>query len=206
MILAGQAGIAGHHTIGEGARIAAQAGVFGDVPAGETWSGYPARPHREALRAQAAMFRLPSLIRALERLIGRSRRDGRGLMRRTIAPARRRVERHRSAPRRRRARSRSGRRASGAGIVFRAARSRGRAADSGARVAVPADGAAHAARARSRTRCTRWSTCSPRWRALEIDDLVDLARRAGAADPGRQRGAVLRGAARGGDRASSRAA
>jgi UDP-3-O-[3-hydroxymyristoyl] glucosamine N-acyltransferase len=69
-ILAGQAGISGHHTIGKGARLAAQAGVFGDVPPGETWSGYPARPHRESLRAQAAMFRLPSLIRALERLVG----------------------------------------------------------------------------------------------------------------------------------------
>jgi len=68
-ILAGQAGIAGHHTIGRGARLAAQAGAFGDIPAGETWSGYPARPHREALRAQAAMFRLPSLIRGLERLL-----------------------------------------------------------------------------------------------------------------------------------------
>jgi UDP-3-O-[3-hydroxymyristoyl] glucosamine N-acyltransferase len=45
--------------------------VFGDVPAGETWSGYPARPHREALRAQAAMFRLPSIMRALERLVGK---------------------------------------------------------------------------------------------------------------------------------------
>jgi len=69
-IIAGQAGIAGHQTIGKGARVAAQAGVFGDVPAGETWSGYPARPHREALRAQAAMFRLPSILRALERLVG----------------------------------------------------------------------------------------------------------------------------------------
>jgi UDP-3-O-[3-hydroxymyristoyl] glucosamine N-acyltransferase len=69
-ILAGQVGIAGHHTIGAGARLAAQAGVFGDVPAGETWSGYPARPHREALRAQAAMFKLPSLLRGLERLLG----------------------------------------------------------------------------------------------------------------------------------------
>jgi UDP-3-O-[3-hydroxymyristoyl] glucosamine N-acyltransferase len=69
-ILAGQAGIAGHVTIGAGARVAAQAGVFGDMPAGATWSGYPARPHREALRAQAAMFRLPKLIRALERLLG----------------------------------------------------------------------------------------------------------------------------------------
>jgi len=70
-ILAGQVGVSGHITIGRGARLAAQAGVFGSIPAGETWSGYPARPHREALRAQAAMFKLPSLIRALERLVER---------------------------------------------------------------------------------------------------------------------------------------
>ncbi len=69
-ILAGQVGVAGHLTIGRGARLAGRAGVFGDIPAGETWSGYPARPHREALRAQAALFKLPSLIRALERLVG----------------------------------------------------------------------------------------------------------------------------------------
>jgi UDP-3-O-[3-hydroxymyristoyl] glucosamine N-acyltransferase len=68
-ILAGQVGISGHHTIGAGARLAAQAGVFGDIPAGETWSGYPARPHREALRAQAALFKLPALLRGLERLL-----------------------------------------------------------------------------------------------------------------------------------------
>lgn len=74
VILAGQVGISGHHSIGTGARLAAQAGVFGDIPAGETWSGYPARPHRDALRAQAALFRLPRLLRALERLVGE--RDG----------------------------------------------------------------------------------------------------------------------------------
>jgi UDP-3-O-[3-hydroxymyristoyl] glucosamine N-acyltransferase len=72
-ILAGQVGIAGHVTIGKGARLAAQAGIFGSIPPGETWSGYPARPHKEALRAQAAMFKLPSLIRALERLVERER-------------------------------------------------------------------------------------------------------------------------------------
>jgi len=69
VILAGQVGVSGHHTIGTGARLAAQAGVFGDVPAGATWSGYPARPHREALRAQAALFKLPGLLRRIERLL-----------------------------------------------------------------------------------------------------------------------------------------
>jgi UDP-3-O-[3-hydroxymyristoyl] glucosamine N-acyltransferase len=68
-ILAGQAGISGHLTIGAGARVAAQAGVFGDIPAGETWSGYPARPHREALRASAALFKLAGMMRRLEKLL-----------------------------------------------------------------------------------------------------------------------------------------
>jgi UDP-3-O-[3-hydroxymyristoyl] glucosamine N-acyltransferase len=71
----GQAGIKGHISIGDGATIAAQAGVFGDIPAGTTVSGYPARPHKEALRAQAGLFRLPALmkrLRAVERaLFGR---------------------------------------------------------------------------------------------------------------------------------------
>jgi UDP-3-O-[3-hydroxymyristoyl] glucosamine N-acyltransferase len=69
-ILAGQVGVSGHHDIGDGARLAAQAGVFGDIPAGETWSGYPARPHRESLRAHAALFRLAGLMKQIERLIG----------------------------------------------------------------------------------------------------------------------------------------
>jgi len=68
-ILAGQVGLQGHITVGARARIGGQAGVLGDVPRGETWSGYPARPHREALRSQAALFKLPGLIRELERLV-----------------------------------------------------------------------------------------------------------------------------------------
>ena len=68
-VLAGQAGISGHLAIGEGARIAAQAGVFGNVPGGETWSGYPARPHRESLRASGALFKLPELLKKIERLL-----------------------------------------------------------------------------------------------------------------------------------------
>ncbi len=68
-ILGGQAGTRGHLEIGDRARIAAQAGVFGDVPAGETWSGYPARPHRESLRASAALFKLAGMIKRIERLL-----------------------------------------------------------------------------------------------------------------------------------------
>jgi len=69
--LAGQVGIAGHLTVGSRAILAAQAGVISDVPAGETWSGYPARPHREALRSSAALFRLAALMKRLERLLDR---------------------------------------------------------------------------------------------------------------------------------------
>jgi UDP-3-O-[3-hydroxymyristoyl] glucosamine N-acyltransferase len=73
-ILAGQAGVGGHLTIGAGARIGGQAGVFGDVPAGETWSGYPARPHRESLRASAALLKLAGMMKGLERLLAREER------------------------------------------------------------------------------------------------------------------------------------
>jgi UDP-3-O-[3-hydroxymyristoyl] glucosamine N-acyltransferase len=72
-VVAGQAGIAGHVTIGDGARVAGQAGVIGDMPAGETWSGYPARPHKESLRASAALFRLSPILKHLERLVEREK-------------------------------------------------------------------------------------------------------------------------------------
>lgn len=70
--LGGQVGVSGHVEIGPGATLAAQAGVFGDLPGGAIYSGYPARPHKESLRAQANLFRLPKLIKriqALERAI-----------------------------------------------------------------------------------------------------------------------------------------
>lgn len=69
-VIGGQVGIQGHVLIGSRARIGAQAGVLGDVPAGETWSGYPARPHRESLRAHAALFKLGKMLRRIEKLVG----------------------------------------------------------------------------------------------------------------------------------------
>lgn len=50
VIFGGQAGIGDHIRIGEGARVAGGAGVLADIPAGETWSGYPAKPLRQSLR------------------------------------------------------------------------------------------------------------------------------------------------------------
>ncbi|CAN5299156.1 UDP-3-O-(3-hydroxymyristoyl)glucosamine N-acyltransferase [soil metagenome] len=79
-VLGGQAGFGGHLHVGDGARVGAQAGVTRDVAAGETVSGYPARPHREALRMQAEVARLPKLVqrlRAVERSVaGDDGRDG----------------------------------------------------------------------------------------------------------------------------------
>ncbi|MDX1660547.1 MAG: UDP-3-O-(3-hydroxymyristoyl)glucosamine N-acyltransferase [Gemmatimonadota bacterium] len=72
-VLGGQAGITGHVTIGAGARIGGQAGVIGDVPEGEEFSGYPARPHREQLRAHALFARLPELFDRLKALEGAPR-------------------------------------------------------------------------------------------------------------------------------------
>jgi UDP-3-O-[3-hydroxymyristoyl] glucosamine N-acyltransferase len=77
VVIGGQAGIAGHLTIGDGARIGAQAGVTADIAAGQTVSGYPARPHREALRAQASLFKLPALVERLRNLERRLDRDDR---------------------------------------------------------------------------------------------------------------------------------
>ena len=66
--LGGQSGFQGHITVGAGARVGAQAGVTASVAPGETVSGYPARPHREALRAQAALFRLPELVKRIREI------------------------------------------------------------------------------------------------------------------------------------------
>ena len=68
VVLGGQAGIQGHIEIGAGARVGGQAGVTGSVAAGETVSGYPARPHRDVLRVQALTLRLPELFRRLREL------------------------------------------------------------------------------------------------------------------------------------------
>ena len=55
--LGGRVGVADHMEIGAGARLAAAAGVMSNVPAGETWGGFPARPLRQWLRDMAWLGR-----------------------------------------------------------------------------------------------------------------------------------------------------
>jgi UDP-3-O-[3-hydroxymyristoyl] glucosamine N-acyltransferase len=53
VVMGGRVGLADHLTIGPGARISAGAAVLTDVPPGETWGGYPAKPLRRFLRETA---------------------------------------------------------------------------------------------------------------------------------------------------------
>jgi UDP-3-O-[3-hydroxymyristoyl] glucosamine N-acyltransferase len=69
VLIGGGAMIGGHNTVGDGARIGGGSGVTGSVPPGEAWSGFPARPHREALRRQAALGRLAAVAARLEELV-----------------------------------------------------------------------------------------------------------------------------------------
>jgi len=55
--MGGRVGIADHRNIGKGATLAGGAAVFQDVPAGEVWSGYPAKPLRKWLREAAWLSR-----------------------------------------------------------------------------------------------------------------------------------------------------
>ena len=57
-VLGGSVGLAPHVTIGRGARVAARSGVMHDVPAGETWGGYPAKTRMQWMRQEATLARL----------------------------------------------------------------------------------------------------------------------------------------------------
>src|SRR5262252_3715928 len=57
-MLGGQVGIADHLSIGSGAKLAARSGVISDIPAGAQWGGFPARPFREWLKAEAILGKM----------------------------------------------------------------------------------------------------------------------------------------------------
>jgi UDP-3-O-[3-hydroxymyristoyl] glucosamine N-acyltransferase len=67
----GQAGFGGHLSVGDFAVVGGQSGVVKSVPPKAMVSGYPARPHREELRFEAALRQLPGWAKLLKRLAAR---------------------------------------------------------------------------------------------------------------------------------------
>lgn len=63
VVLAGQTGVAGHLTLGSSVVAAGKSGITQDVASGTKISGFPAQAHLQTLRQQAALRRLPELIR-----------------------------------------------------------------------------------------------------------------------------------------------
>lgn len=66
--IGGRASAINHLDIGDGAQVAFGSTVMRDVPAGETVSGSPSRPHREQMRRQALVGRLDKLVERVRRL------------------------------------------------------------------------------------------------------------------------------------------
>lgn len=57
VMFGGKAGVADHLQVGTGAVVGAAASVFKDIPAGETWTGFPARPIKRWMRETAWVSR-----------------------------------------------------------------------------------------------------------------------------------------------------
>jgi UDP-3-O-[3-hydroxymyristoyl] glucosamine N-acyltransferase len=65
--LAGKVGIVGHIHIGSHSIVTADSNVSRDLPERSLVSGHHARPHRESLESEAALRRLPGVLKKLAR-------------------------------------------------------------------------------------------------------------------------------------------
>ena len=68
VVLGGQCAVRDHITMGDGSAVAACSGVAEDVDPKTIVSGLPALPHRQTLREQAALRRLPDLVVQVRKL------------------------------------------------------------------------------------------------------------------------------------------
>jgi UDP-3-O-[3-hydroxymyristoyl] glucosamine N-acyltransferase len=68
VMMGGQVGLVGHVEVGDGARIGAQSGVAKSLSPGMVVDGTPARPIAQFHRAQAALQRLPELVKEVRAL------------------------------------------------------------------------------------------------------------------------------------------
>ena len=63
--LAGQVGLVGHIEVGDNVMVGAQSGVANDLASNQAYTGSPALPHREFLRAITVFPKLPEMRRTL---------------------------------------------------------------------------------------------------------------------------------------------
>jgi len=68
VIMAGMSGVSDHVNVGDNTIIMAKAGVTRDFPANSVVSGFPARDHKRQLEIQAAMSRLPEIMKKVEEI------------------------------------------------------------------------------------------------------------------------------------------
>jgi UDP-3-O-[3-hydroxymyristoyl] glucosamine N-acyltransferase len=68
VVMAGQSGAVGHIHIADGTKVSAKTAVTEDTEPGSWITGFPARPHRQWLRAMANLFRLDELRRRLAQI------------------------------------------------------------------------------------------------------------------------------------------
>ena len=76
VFLGGQVGISHHHSLGDGARVGGGSKVFDDIPAGESWMGYLARPGRQFVEEQKVLPKLVKMRGAIRQLDQQSKKAG----------------------------------------------------------------------------------------------------------------------------------
>jgi len=75
-IIGGQVGFVGHIETGENVTVGAQSGVSKSLPANSVYFGYPARPIMQAKREEAALRKLPELLKRIADLEEKLNRVG----------------------------------------------------------------------------------------------------------------------------------
>ncbi len=68
VMIGGQVGFVGHIEIGDNTTIGAQSGVSKSLPPNSIYFGYPARPIMQAKREEAALRKLPELLKKIANL------------------------------------------------------------------------------------------------------------------------------------------
>lgn len=68
VILAGQVGVVGHIELGDGVKVGAQSGIAKSIEAGKTMFGSPAREIILSKKIEAALNRLPDLLKRVKKL------------------------------------------------------------------------------------------------------------------------------------------